>query len=182
MNYAKRAGETSIVSLPCIGDFEASGLGPESYPIEAAWSLPNGDIRSHLIRPDASWPAYWDPNAEALHHITYEIVINDGLPAAAVAAEMNRDLAKATVYFDGEEYDRYWLTQLYAAAGLKPAFRFGDFNALLRNIGDWDGNRHVVSEARARADIRNLPLHRTANDVRFLQRWYIHTRDMGSEG
>lgn len=181
MKCAKRAGEASIMSLPCIGDFEASGLGPESYPIEAAWSLPNGDIRSRLIRPNASWPGYWDPNAEALHHISYEMISKDGLPAAVVAAEMNRDLAGATVYFDGEDYDRYWLTQLFDAAGLTPAFRFGDFNGLLYDIGVRDGYRRVVSEARARADIGNLPLHRAANDVRFLQRWYIRAREMGSE-
>ncbi len=39
---------------PRIIDFEASGLGPMSYPIEIAWSQRDGSIEEHLINPDTA--------------------------------------------------------------------------------------------------------------------------------
>lgn len=33
------------MTLPCFLDFEASSLGVNSYPIQVAWSRPEGDRR-----------------------------------------------------------------------------------------------------------------------------------------
>lgn len=163
------------MKLPCIADIEASGLGPESYPIEIAWSLPDGEISSWLIRPELSWTS-WEPGAEALHHISRETLQTDGLAPKVVAEEMNRALRKETVYFDGGDFDRFWLDRLFLAAGVVPAFKFGDFNELLYDAGVRDGNRRVTTEALARKDLGDLPLHRAGNDVRFLLCWYLRAR------
>lgn len=164
------------MQMPCLGDFEASGLGPESYPIEVAWSLPSGDVRSHLISPDLAWGDYWDNNSEVLHNISREMLRKDGVPAHDIAVEMNRDLAGETLFFDGGVYDLAWLNQLYHAAGVKPTFKFGEFETLLSCAGVVDSSRRVASERLARRDMGDLPLHRAANDVRLLQRWYIRAR------
>lgn len=92
--------------MPCIGDIEASGLSLVSYPIEIAWSLSDGSIRSRLIRTHENWGDYWDPAAEALHQISPEMLRAEGFLVADVALEMNRDLSGETVYFDGSDYDR----------------------------------------------------------------------------
>lgn len=162
--------------VPCIGDFEASGLAVASYPIEVAWSVPSGDVRSHLIRPDPTWGNYWDPTSEELHGITQKMLEDDGILPKSIATEMNHDLAGETLYFDGGAYDMAWLNKLYSVAGMAPSFAFGVFNTLLALVGVNDGNRRLQSEAMARADIGDLKLHRAAHDVRFLQRWYIRAR------
>lgn len=91
---------------------------------------------------------------------------------------MNADLAGELLYFDGGDYDRFWLRRLYQAAKIEPSFKFMDFDTLLAAAGVIDGNRRVTSEAWALRDIAalGLPRHRAANDVKFLQRWYIRAR------
>lgn len=162
--------------MPCIADIEASGLAREGYPIEIAWSLPTGEICSHLIRPDPSWGAFWDPNSAALHGITREMLEHEGVLPAMIAIKMNSDLKGQTLYFDGGVYDLKWLTQLYEAAGIPPTFGFGHFETLLAAVGVMDSSRGAAAEALARQDMSDLKLHRAANDVRFLQRWYIRAR------
>src|SRR5579859_1359205 len=98
--------------MPCIGDFEATGLSEHSHPIEVAWSLPNGDICSRLILPDPQWPAHWDPAAEALHGIPRDSLFKDGADPAVICAEMNYALAAEWLYFDGGVDDLRWLSQL----------------------------------------------------------------------
>lgn len=161
---------------PCIGDFEASGLAPESYPIEVAWSLPTGEIRSHLIRRDPAWGDYWDEGSAALHRITRELLDSEGVAPAEVASAMNQDLVGETLYFDGGMYDLTWLEQLYQAARTEPTFKFGEFETLLASAGVVDSSRRDAAEALARQDLGELPLHRAANDVKFLQRWYLRAR------
>lgn len=164
------------MQMPCLGDIEASGLALQSYPIEIAWSLPDGTVRSCLIRTHETWGRYWDPAAEDLHRISRERLCAEGLPATVVAEEMNRDLEGEILYFDGGAYDRCWLGQLYKAANQQPTFKFGDFDTLLAAAGVVDSTRRDAAEALARGDLGNLPLHRAAHDVKFLQRWYIRAR------
>lgn len=164
------------MKMPRLGDIEASGLALQSYPIEIAWSLPSGEIRSWLVRTEPAWGDYWDPRAESLHEITREMLQTEGVSARDVATLMNQDLSGETVYFDGGDYDRRWLNQLFDVAGIQPNFRFGDFSTLLALAGVRDGRRRLESEMRARADIGDLKLHRAAHDVKFLQRWYIRAR------
>ena len=164
------------MKMPCIGDIEASGLGIQSYPIEIAWSIPSGEIRSRLIRPAPEWGTYWEQAAEDLHGITRDMIQQQGVAAVDVAALMNADLHGEVLHFDGGDYDRRWLSQLFDAAGVQPTFGFGDFNTLLALAGVRDGGRRLESEMRARTDIGDLKLHRAAHDVKFLQRWYIRAR------
>lgn len=155
---------------PCFGDFEASSLQPDSYPIEVAWALPTGEIRSHLIKPDPDWGDDWDEIAELeIHGISREELDAEGVDPFTIAHAMNRDLAGQVLYFDGGGFDRAWLQKLFDAAGFEMTFTFGDFTSLLADV---PANRQVEVEARARADTAHLQKHRAANDVKFLQCWY----------
>lgn len=162
--------------MPCIGDIEASGLARESYPIEIGWSSPTGEIHSHFIRPDPSWGNFWDLNSATLHGITLEMLEQEGVLPAMIAIKMNSDLKGQTLYFDGGVYDLKWLTQLYEAAGIPPTFGFGHFETLLAAVGVVESSQRAAAETLARQDMGDLKLHRAANDVRFLQRWYIRAR------
>ena len=163
------------MKLPCFGDFEASGLDEDSFPIEVAWSLSTGEIHSYLICPEPDW-THWDDVAEGMHGISLETLREKGKSPAEITDQMNHDLDRETLYFDGGDYDKRWLSRLFQAASMRPTFMFGDFDMLLARILIIDENRREAAEARARADIGDLPLHRAANDVKFLQRWYINAR------
>jgi hypothetical protein len=100
-------------------DFEASGLGDGSYPIEVAWVAEDGDTESHLIKPQPHWTD-WDEVAEDIHGITREHLAADGVPAADVARMLAEALRGHTVYSDAPTQDQWWLGRLLATAGLDP--------------------------------------------------------------
>jgi len=130
---------SSVRETPCFIDFEASGLGPRSYPIEVAWSGGDGGVEDcWLIRPEAAygWPLEeaWEASAERVHGIPFEELVRHGRSAGWIAARMNVQLAGRTVYADGGAYDQVWCGQLFAAAGLEMAFRIGDYWELLLDL------------------------------------------------
>lgn len=155
---------------PCIGDIESSGLGDRSYPIEIAWSTPEGAVHSWLVRPEHLW-IYWDLAAEELHHIAYVDLKQYGKPAREIAEEMNADLNGQVLYFDGGAFDRFWLDKLYEVANLKPAFTMGDFNELLASIGCNTAAKRLAAEAETLKRIGDRR-HRAWADVEYLQTYY----------
>lgn len=103
---------------PCFLDIEATGFGPESYPIEVAWSDANGAINRCLIDPTPipSWTA-WDHSAERVHGIDRDRLVRNGWPPDFVAERIAGDLGGRTVYTDAPDYDARWLGRLFAALG-----------------------------------------------------------------
>ncbi|MET0379714.1 MAG: hypothetical protein ABW049_12050, partial [Spongiibacteraceae bacterium] len=55
--------------IPAILDFEASGLGGGTYPIEVGYVLGDGRSACYLIRPEPDWQG-WSADAEKLHGIS----------------------------------------------------------------------------------------------------------------
>lgn len=100
-------------------DFEASGIAPDSYPIEVAVVYPNGEYQA-LIKPADYWN-HWSYDAQDMHGLSRELLVNEGQPPLAVAQEMNR-------LFDGKKLcsdnpaDCFWLDVLYEAAEIEPTF------------------------------------------------------------
>jgi len=111
-------------TVPCFLDIEASGLDDYSYPIEIAWSGPDGRVESHLLRVDdiPEW-IYWSDAAQVQHGISPKMLWQHGESPRAVAERMNMALAGATVYVDGLAWDQVWLNTLFDAVGLTPSFR-----------------------------------------------------------
>lgn len=69
------------MSLPCcFFDLEASSLGMDGYPIQAAWSRPNGEVRTFYIDPSkiehwTDWDVYAERN---IHQITRQYLVENG--------------------------------------------------------------------------------------------------------
>jgi hypothetical protein len=105
-------------AYPCFLDVEATGFGPESHPIEIAWSDTSGAINRYLIDPTpiAGWTA-WDPAAERVHGIDRERLVRNGWPPDFVAERIAEDLGGRTVYTDAPDYDARWLGRLFHALG-----------------------------------------------------------------
>ena len=168
---------------PVFGDIEASGLDDASYPIEIGWSLPDGRTRSFLIKPEPEW-THWDEAAEDLHGISREELEKSGLPAVMVAAKMNQDLQGLTLFFDGGEFDKDWITKLFAAAGISPVFHlssvfrllFPEQKAYLELLDDLRAIAEPGKVHRAEADVRMMvdaykALRPTAHDLTLLAWW-----------
>jgi hypothetical protein len=130
---------TMTSEFPRFLDFEASGLGPDGYPIQVAWSAADGSVTEcWLIEP---LPGYgwaleegWETGAERVHGIPFAMLCEQGKPAAWVAARMNEQLAGQTVYVDGGACDQVWRRQLFAAAGFESRFVLGDYWELMLEV------------------------------------------------
>jgi hypothetical protein len=128
-----------LTELPLFMDFEASGLSPKSYPIQVAWSAPDGSVTEcWSIEPATAYgwalEEAWDASAERVHGIPFTTLREQGKPAALIAARMNEQLRNQTVYVDGGAYDRVWCEQLFAAAGLQQQFVIGEYWDLILDI------------------------------------------------
>lgn len=110
--------DTSIIIL----DFEASGLHPESYPIQVGWfDVITGEQDGFYITPAPTW-TYWDCNAQDVHGISRDFLVANGIDATEGAERLNARLAGKSVYSDAAGFDGYWLEELFYAADVDPAF------------------------------------------------------------
>jgi hypothetical protein len=152
-------------------DFEASGLGDNSWPIEVGWAIVGGPVRSLLIQPQADWSLEaWDPKAEAIHGIAFERLQIDGCDPRAVCEALDADLAGLPVLTDAPAYDSHWLVCLYRAADSVPPFKMGNFYDYCARLFGSEGLDTAVGEAE-----QSTPaIHRAAQDVRHLIAVYEH--------
>ncbi|WP_428036348.1 hypothetical protein [Amphritea sp.] len=119
------------MNLICL-DLEASGLGPYSYPIEVAWKGTEEVSDSFLINPDSvpEW-TFWDEYAEELHNICRSELREHGISALSACLRLNDALEGRDVLSDAWEFDHFWLTRLFKAAGQKMAFRLVSLREVL---------------------------------------------------
>lgn len=105
-------------------DFEASSLG--GYPIEIGWARLPGIFTnpeeaivsdSFLIRPADHWLAdpdlLWDPAAQALHGISMEQLVAEGLSHKEVCQRLQDQLHHDTVFVSSVSLDYHWMGLLY---------------------------------------------------------------------
>ena len=149
---------------PAFIDLEASGFGRGSYPIEVGFILPQGGTYCSLITPPGHW-SHWDTKAEAVHHITRDILLAHGKPATEVAAALNRQLNGQTIYSDGWAHDYAWLNLLFDEAELAPSFRLENLRALL---SETEADAWQVCKQSVLAELV-VPRHRASTDARVLQ-------------
>ena len=155
-------------------DFEASGLEPDSYPIQVAWNV-GDEITSFLINPmtadDWDW---WSSESELVHGIPRDFLIEHGSHIQDVAAAMVEHLSGTLVYSDAVSFDSFWCRRLFDAAGIQDKLLWRDFwfrinegrpdsipSSISWECGEW--RRQLKQEA-----LRNviLPEHKADNDVR----------------
>lgn len=117
-------------------DFEASGLGEFTYPIEigiARWASPDAWIEtwSTLIKPPAKWIEHriWNRASEAVHGIRLED-LEAGMSATQALQQANQMVGSHVAFCDGGEHDLRWLLHLAQEAGLPPTFKLADWDAL----------------------------------------------------
>ena len=142
-------------------DFEASGLGPRSWPIEVGWAFEDGVGESFLISPAPEWTMdQWDPRAEALHGITPKMLSDLGVNASVACNRMNAALGDCMVYSDAPDWDAFWMMRLFDAAGRRSSIRLKEFSALMPDL-TLDRKKELIAGADRIAPRR----HRAAEDA-----------------
>lgn len=148
------------IDLPLITfiDIEASGLGPDSYPIELGWADTLGNGEGFLICPRDEW-THWDPVAASIHGITRDELFERGLHVVDAAEKLNDMLGFETVYCDALASDLFWVSRLFDAANIEPSFQLADFHQLYKLLS----KQHMLSLQRV---LKDLPIpHRAQADA-----------------
>lgn len=155
------------IHTPFIMDIEASGFGPESYPIEVGLALEMPVRYCSLILPATDWQ-HWDASAEQVHGVSRAVLRAKGKSARVVAGELNELLGAATVYSDAWVVDKPWLTTLFHAAGISQTFTLSSIESILSEaqLASWDATKLQVIQ-----DL-HLPRHRASNDALIIQQTY----------
>lgn len=126
---------TDVRPFPCFLDVEASGFGPDSYPIEVAWNLPDGEITRCLISPEdvPTW-THWDAQAEQVHGIERDRLLRNGWSPSYVAGRLAADLGGRVVYTDAPAFDAAWLDRLFSAVDRPLPFTIEHSDELLLSV------------------------------------------------
>jgi len=155
---------------PSILDFEASGFGAQSYPIEVGVVRSDGKKFCSLIRPFDDW-IHWDEHAQSLHGISRSHLLSYGRPGIEVCQQLNELLQGETAYSDGWVVDSPWMTKLFARAGVSPSFRLSALEYVLneRQMADWRITKEQVLSSRQESR------HRASSDAEVIQQTYMMT-------
>ena len=157
-------------------DFEASGFGASSYPIEVGYCLSNGERFCTLIRPADGW-THWEEEAEQLHGISRTALVKFGVDVKTVALELNRRLEGQTLYSDGWVLDKDWLNLIFAVARVYPRFELRAIEHIQTECQylSWDKVRRVVFKKSTERR------HRASVDAHLIQMVYEQTLSLCSK-
>ena len=145
--------------IPVI-DFEASGFGPDSYPIEVGLILNNGMTYQSLIRPHDHW-TQWEEKASRIHGITREELMLRGKPPQLICQELNLYCLDQVLYTDCWSHDHHWLNTLYSSVGMSCDFRLNpiEYKLTEQQMEQWTKYKCTV------ADYNDIKQHRALNDA-----------------
>lgn len=149
-------------------DFEASGLGPHTYPIESGlawWLHPNEPIESWstLICPPIQWRDEFDWHAvsQDVRGIAPE-ELEAGMSPIEALETANRLVKSPMAFVDGGIHDARWMQVLARAAGIRPAFRMPDWDGLGGLLAPHEYQRMILWLDRQKV------CHRAEADARLL--------------
>lgn len=155
---------------PSILDFEASGFGGESYPIEVGVVTSTGEFYCVLIKPEHNW-SHWCKRAAKVHRIPRHRLVRVGKPVREVCNELNQLLEGSKIYSDGWTHDKTWLNRLYQAVGMSPSFVLSPIEAIAcdEQLNLWDETKQQVEQQ------LGLARHRASNDALIIQQTYTRS-------
>lgn len=143
-------------------DVEASGLDPESYPIQIGWQhrADLGKFGEILISPHADW-VFWSKDAELIHNIPRER-LSDGMEISEACHLLNNAFGSSTVYSDAVQADGFWLGRLFSAANIESSFTVGSVFDLVKNEKLSEFRKRLYRQSRPHTALADA---RAINDV-----------------
>ena len=156
---------------PSVIDFEASGFGAESYPVEVGIVTSDGERYCSMIRPHKKW-RFWDSTAEAVHGISRELLEEKGRPITEICHELNAFANNSVLYSDAWVHDKPWLIKLFQFGAVDMEFSLSPIEAIVteEQLEIWDEVKERIAET------SNFIRHRASNDALIIQQTYLETR------
>ena len=116
----------------CIIDVEATGLSPDSHPIEVAFLTISGYSIEFLINPNTveHW-THWDYNAQDIHNISRETCIREGISVWDAATKLNSQLNGCLAISDAAGHDLMWIDQIFEESGIERLFSILDLRQFI---------------------------------------------------
>ena len=145
------------ISTPFIMDIEASGFGPDSYPIEVGLALGDGSRFCSLIVPAEHW-THWDASAQGF--TISPVRCWRAMAAMFIRLRLSLMMLSGKTVYDGWVVDKPWLIRLFEAAGVDMQFQLSPIEVIMTEpqILLWDETKaRLTREA-------NIPRHRASND------------------
>ncbi|WP_080801144.1 hypothetical protein [Desulfamplus magnetovallimortis] len=161
---------------PNIIDVEASGFGPESYPIEIGFVTTSRKRYSTLIMPHENWN-HWDPESARIHNITRDLLNRHGRPLGEVAEYLNKIFKGETVYSDGWVVDKPWIDRLFYEANAQRLFSVSPLELILKEdqMEIWHRIKiEVIKQLKAER-------HRASIDAYVIQETFVRSRKILSD-
>lgn len=157
-------------SNPTIIDVEASGFGPQSYPIEIGVVRHDGERYCRLVKPFDDWD-FWQPSAQDVHGITRQHLLKHGIDGNKLCHELNQFLGKQTAYSDGWVVDSPWVITLFERAGVEMTFHISSLEMILNEnqMNLWHATKDQVMHK------LQLKRHRASNDALIIQQTFNST-------
>ncbi len=109
-------------------DIEASSIESGSFPIEIGWCVDDErPPESFLVSPAPGWDTTfgWSPISQALHGITLDDLRRDGIDVRSAVDRIEAAFAHRRVVSDNPDFDDFWLSLVYEAAGMSKAWSIG---------------------------------------------------------
>ncbi|MCF2949353.1 hypothetical protein L0668_14635 [Paraglaciecola aquimarina] len=158
---------------PSIIDVEASGFGVASYPIEVGVINQSGEKFCKLVKPHTDWQ-HWDKQAEDLHGISRQVLLDKGVPIVQICQELNQFLSNQIVYSDGWVVDQTWMIKLFSDARVAMNFTLSPLEMILKEeqMAVW----HVTKDEVCKK--MNLKRHRASSDAALIQSTFVTTQQM----
>ena len=163
-------------------DFEASGLGPQSWPIElgVSWITPDLKVETYanLIKPSDDWAEdEWSPVSADAHGIPRRDL--DTAPSVdVVARDFLTILGDRIALSDAPGFERFWLETLLEAAQLVNTVEIRDFDGTTFQTFPPTVMDHLYPQM-----TRGGAVHRAgADSVRMAQIWLEGLQKSAEEG
>ncbi len=132
-----------------------------------------------MIQPHDDWSDWnWTAEAEALHGLTRDQVMREGLPAEQVLAELIYAAEGCRIVADSV-IDQYWLQTLAAAAGAPAPFMIDHVSLLL---DEYRAGERRITAAIAHANSLCPRRHRAAGDALWLSSLLDHVTNRVEAG
>jgi len=136
-------------------DFEASGLHPDSYPIEIGIAGPDFEFEA-LIKPLHYW-THWSHDAQDMHGISQDMIESQGVEPSPLCLALNERFAGQVLWSDSH-HDALWMDILFEAAGMQQAFEVKNIMSEIDilKLPDYRSGGQDALAHRALADAREI--------------------------
>ncbi len=146
------------MSLPSFIAIEAAAAEEDSFPVNLAWSLPDGTIKQVLIQPDETWLE----NDTSLLGVRDLDLTLEAYSPAEVVRELLYDQLDDAYYVTAIHPQEGWLLKLFAAAEQEIGFELSEASGLCADAFEWQEayldslQLHSLDSERAEDQVRAL--------------------------